>query len=394
MRSFLAIASLATLVATALAGVIYGGHAAVVTIAVLAPLGLLTVAGARQVAVSRVRVGGLRRQLALVGLLAVGQLMLAVALFARLMFVSNHDAFFMIVVVAYASLLALWAGRLTGRQALDDLQDIRITLERVGRGERRIRSGVTGSDELGQLAIDVNSMAERLTIEEDARRQLIAAVSHDLRTPITSIRLLAEAVDDQIVDPGTRTEYLRRMTTHVRQLGALIDDLFELSRLETGDLSWTMEQVRLSELLADTVEAMTPQASAGGVALRAEVGADATARANPEQIQRVLFNLVQNAIRHTPADGAVVVRAQPVDHVVEIEVADSGEGISLSDRERIFEPFVQGAARSSRTDGSAGLGLAIARAIVEAHGGRIWLADSARGTSVRFSLPVEEVAAG
>jgi signal transduction histidine kinase len=394
MRSFVAMASLATVAATALAGIVYGGHAAVVTLAVLAPLGVLTVAAARQVAVSRVRIGGLRRQVVLVGVLAVGQLMLAVALFARLMFVSNHDAFFMVLVVAYASLLALCAGRLTGRQALVDLQDIRTTLERVGRGERRVRSRVRGGDELGQLALDVNSMAERLNVEEDARRQLIAAVSHDLRTPITSIRLLAEAVDDQIVDPGTRTEYLRRMTTHVRQLGALIDDLFELSRLETGDLRWTMEQVRLSELLADTVEAMTPQASAGGVELRAEVGSDATARANPEQIQRVLFNLVQNAIRHTPADGAVVVRAQPVDHAVEIEVADNGEGIPTPDRERIFEPFVQGAARSARTDGSAGLGLAIARAIVEAHGGRIWLADSARGTSVRFSLPAEEVAVG
>jgi signal transduction histidine kinase len=394
MRSFVAVASLVTLVSTVLAALVYGHHAAVVTLAVLAPLGLLTVAGARQVAVSRVRIGGLRRQVALVGLLAVGQLMVAVVLFSQLMFVSHHDAFFTLLVVADTSLLALWAGRLTGHRALADLQDIRITLERVGRGERRVRSQVDGSDELGQLAGDVNSMAERLTIEENARRQLIAAVSHDLRTPITSIRLLAEAIDDQIVDPGTRTEYLRRMTTHVRQLGALIDDLFELSRLETGDLRWTMEQVRLSELLADTVEALTPQARAGGVALRAEVGETPTARANPEQIQRVLFNLVQNAIRHTPGDGAIVVRAQPVRHTVEIEVADTGEGIAAAERDRIFEPFVQGAARSARTDGSAGLGLAIARAIVEAHGGRIWLADSERGTRVRFSLPAAGVAVG
>jgi signal transduction histidine kinase len=393
MRSYVAVVSLAALASTALADAVYGGHAAVVTLTVLAPLGLLTVVAARGVAVSRARIGSLRRQLALVGLLAAGQLLIAVALFARLMFVSKHDAFFTVLVVAYAALLALWAGRLSGRRALDDLQEIRMTLERVGGGERSVRSEVAGSDELGQLAHDVNSMADRLSLEEDARRQLIAAVSHDLRTPITSIRLLAEAVDDQIVDPSTRTEYLRRMTTHVRQLGALIDDLFELSRLETGDLAWTMERVRLSELLNETVDAMGPQARAGGVALRAEVGAEATAHANPEQIQRVLFNLVQNAIRHTPTDGAVVVRAQSVERAVEIEVADNGEGIPLSDRDRIFEPFVQGATRSARTDGSAGLGLAIARAIVEAHGGQIWLADGADGTRVRFSLPAAEVAA-
>jgi signal transduction histidine kinase len=385
MRSFIALASLAALVSTAIAGLVYGGHAAVLTIAVLGPLGLVTVFAARQVAMSRVRIGGLRRQLTLVGLLAFGQLMVAVAVFARVMFVSHHDAFFTVLVVAYASLLALWAGRLTGRQALDDLQDIRATLERVGGGERSVRSHVGGNDELGQLAFDVNSMAHRLNAEEDARRQLIAAVSHDLRTPITSIRLLAEAVDDQIVDPSTRTEYLRRMTTHVRQLGALIDDLFELSRLEAGDLRWTMEQVRLSELLADTVEAMTPHASAGGVALRAEVGSDATAHANPEQIQRVLFNLVQNAIRHTPADGAVVVRAKPVEQAVEIEVADTGDGILPSDRDRIFEPFVQGAPRAARTDGSAGLGLAIARAIVTGYGGTLTAANR-EGRGARFDL--------
>jgi signal transduction histidine kinase len=102
----------------------------------------------------------------------------------------------------------------------------------------------------------------------------------------------------------------------------------------------------------------------------------------------VLFNLIQNAIRHTPPDGSVVVRAQPAEAGVEIEVADTGEGIPGSDRERVFEPFVQGPGREARSDGSAGLGLAIARAIVEAHGGEIWLEDAFVGTRVRFSLPV------
>ena len=101
----------------------------------------------------------------------------------------------------------------------------------------------------------------------------------------------------------------------------------------------------------------------------------------------MLFNLIQNAIRHTPPDGSVVVRAEPGDGVVEIEVADDGEGIAASDRDRVFDAFVQGASRASRSDGSAGLGLAIARAIVEANGGRIWLEDARVGTRVRFSLP-------
>jgi signal transduction histidine kinase len=136
---------------------------------------------------------------------------------------------------------------------------------------------------------------------------------------------------------------------------------------------------------------MRPHADAGGLAVLIDSGASpAYARANPEQIQRVLFNLIQNAIRHTPPDGSITVRAEPGDDEVEIEVADTGEGIDAGDRARVFEAFTQGRDRSARTNGSAGLGLSIARAIVEAHGGRIWLADDeaeAAGTRVRFSLP-------
>jgi len=194
---------------------------------------------------------------------------------------------------------------------------------------------------------------------------------------------------------------VRRLGVHVRALGALIDDLFELTRIEAGEVAWTLRQVHIDELVEETVAAMLPAAQAGGVDVRAEIDpALAPAHANPERIQRVLFNLIQNAIRHTPADGSVTVRAASAVGSVEIEVADSGEGIAAADRERLFEPFVQGADRAARADGSAGLGLAISRAIVEAHGGRIWIvADdpdaSPAGARVRFSLPraTEPVAA-
>jgi signal transduction histidine kinase len=374
-------------VAAALAGIVYGGHAAVSVAEVVAPLGVATALAAHAVAAGRERLGGLRRQLVVLGVVVAAQLAIAVALFVDLMFVSTHDAFFAALVAGYAGLLGIYAGRLTGRRALADLQRIRGALRRVADGERDVRTGVTGSDELGGLAADVDAMVSRLAVEEDARRRLIASVSHDLRTPITSLQLLTEALDDNIVDPAMRGDYLRRMTTHVRQLGSLIADLFELSRLEAGDIRWSTERVRLSELFEETVQAMQPQAQAGRVAIRVEGTHDAAADANPEQLQRVLFNLIQNAIRHTPADGSVTVRAEPGAEFVEIEVADTGQGIAPDDRDRVFEPFVQGAGRESRSDGAAGLGLAIARAIVEAHGGRIWLADCTQGTSVRFSLP-------
>ena len=174
------------------------------------------------------------------------------------------------------------------------------------------------------------------------------------------------------------------MNTHVRALGALIDDLFDLTRLEASEIEWTMERLHVEELVHEAVEAMRP--TAGSVSVRAELGAPlAPSLGNQEQLQRVLFNLIQNAIRHTPPDGSVTVRAEPVDGGTEIEVADTGTGIDPGQRERVFEPFFR--ADASRHTPGAGLGLAISRAIVEAHGGAIWLEDAPVGTRVKFKLP-------
>jgi len=388
--------ALGAAVAVGLAAITVGGmHGALVMLMILAPVGALTVGGVA-VALGRIgRFGGLRRQLALVGTIAIGQFLLAIGLLVQLMFVSRHDAAYTALVAIYAGLLGGWAARALGRRLLHDVDQVRAALAAVGDGARQISIDVAGDDELAGLASEVERMVDRLATEERARsaveaahRDLIAAVSHDLRTPITSLRLLADALRDEVVDPQSRLEYVSRIAIHVTALSALIDDLFELSRLQAGDVRWAIEQVPLDELVLETVDAMRPEADAHSVAVRTELPAGLfPVRGNPEQIQRVLFNLIQNAIRHTPADGSVTVRAQPADDELEIEVADTGSGIPLAERERVFEAFFQGSSRAARTDGSAGLGLAISRAIVEAHGGRIWVADATDGTRVRFSLP-------
>ncbi len=254
---------------------------------------------------------------------------------------------------------------------------------------------------LGQIALVVLAvvggalaayLAARLVAEErsrrkaeEARRRLVASVSHDLRTPLASLRLLVESVDDGVVSGETRDRYLGQMRTHVEALTVLIDDLFELSRIEAGDISWTMRQVEMRDLIGDTVDAMRVPAEARGVALAAELPPhQVIARANAEKVQRVLFNLIQNAIRHTPADSSVTVRAREAAGQIEIEVADDGEGIGRPDAERVFEAFYRG--DESRSEEGAGLGLAVCRAIVEAHGGRIWLDGAPPGTRVRFTL--------
>jgi signal transduction histidine kinase len=203
------------------------------------------------------------------------------------------------------------------------------------------------------------------------------------------LQLIAQGLEDGIFEPGRMREQLALMSTHVRALGALIDDLFELSRLQAGDVHWSMQQVQLDQLVQETIDAMRPHAEAGGVAVRALLDQRLTpARGNPEQLQRVLFNLIQNAIRHTPPDGSVVIRAEPArGPTVEVEVADTGAGIDPGLGGRIFEPFLQGPSRVAGQNGSAGLGLAIAQGIVTAHGGRIWVAGSGPGTRIRFSLP-------
>jgi signal transduction histidine kinase len=241
-------------------------------------------------------------------------------------------------------------------------------------------------------AVLATALAVRLAMEErsrrqieKARRQMVAAVSHDLRTPLASLRLLVEAIDDGVATGETRDRYLAEMRTHVEALTKLIDDLFELSRIEAGEIAWTMDRVELRELIDDTVAAMRAPAEASGVSLSAELPAhEVLARANAERVQRVLFNLIQNAIRHTPTDGSVTVRARSGGDGVEVEVVDEGAGVPAGDGERVFEAFYRG--DEARSEDGAGLGLAISRAIVEAHGGRIWLEDGAPGTRVRFTL--------
>jgi signal transduction histidine kinase len=367
-------------------------------LAVLVGIALVTLAGTEWVIHTRRRdtAAPIATQLAIVIGLVVAPLLVALLILGLEMFVSGDDAALVGVIVAISGVLGISAATRLSRAVSADVSAIRDGLVRVGQGERDVVLSASSAAELSELAREASSMIERLAREEtaregseEARRQLIAHASHDLRTPVTSLRLLAAAVDDEVVDGSLRREYVSRMLVHIEVLSALIDDLFELSRLQAGDINWSLEQVAVGDLVDETVAAMRVQAEARGVAVTADLPPGlAPARANPEKLQRVLFNLIQNAIRHSPADGTVVVRAEKLADMIEFEVEDRGEGIAVEDRALIFDAFYRGGPDASRSTDGAGLGLAVARAIVDAHGGEIWLAAAATGTRVRFSVPV------
>ena len=395
VRGFLTLAVCALAGGGALASV-YGLKDGLLVGLLMLAGGAPAVAGAHLLAGRRAAAGSLSRQFELGTAITVGLATLAVGAIALAMFISAHDALLMIVLLVFAGLLTAYSAHVLAGGLMRDIEAVRDGLRRVGEGSRDVVMETEAQDEIAELADAANRMTAQLgereaerDMAERARRELIAAVSHDLRTPLTSLRLLSDAVEDDLVDPETRSRYLAQMSVHLGSLSALIDDLFELSRLEAGDIQWSMQQVALDELVRETVEAMRSQAVQGKVEVRAEVnGLLAPARANPEKLQRVLFNLIQNAIRHTPADGSVTVCAETNGGHVEVEVADTGVGIDEAERDQVFEPFFRGGEGKARSGEGTGLGLTICRAIVEAHGGKIWLADSKVGFRVRFSLPL------
>jgi signal transduction histidine kinase len=383
--ALLAVASAVPGVAMAVA---YAPRDGVLTTVLLAACGLPVLVLAHWLAAHRARLGSLSRQFELGVVIAIGVALAGVGVVALLMFVSPHDALTAGLLLAFAGVIAAYAASLVARGVLADVHALRDGLTRVGGGDRDVRIATSARDELAELAEAANRMTRRLAETEAARRDLVTAVSHDLRTPLTSLRLLAQAVEDDVVDEADRRRYLEGMSVHIRSLSTLIDDLFELSRLDAGTIEWSMQRVAIGDLVEETVEAMRPHAVARRVQVRARIPSDlAAAQANPEKVQRVLFNLIQNAIRHTPADGSVTVDAATNGTTVEIGVADTGDGIAPGDQERVFEPFFRGSGDGARSSDGSGLGLAICRAIVEAHGGRIWLAEAPKGADVRFSLP-------
>ena len=247
---------------------------------------------------------------------------------------------------------------------------------------------------LGAMAAEQERAAERAA--EASRRQLVAWVSHDLRTPLAGIRAMSEALEDAVVvEPAEIADYARRISSETTRLSTMVDDLFELSRINAGALALTLGPVSTEELVAQAMEAAAPAAHQRGIHLTASADPRwPVVNGSDNELIRVLRNLLVNAIRHTPSDETIeVVAGQTADYAW-LAVQDGCGGIDPDDLPRVFDVAFRGApARSPQTGGAigetgAGLGLAIARGLVQAHGGEISVSNAGHGCRFEVRLPV------
>lgn len=328
-----------------------------------------------------------------------GLILLTIAATANLMFLSDHDALLVLVIMIYATGVMLVFSYFVASSLSAGITDVTRAAEAVRGGDLSARASESGRDEISRLARAFNEMTARLALareQEDQlnqmRRDLIAWVSHDLRTPLTSIRARAEALADGMVREDEVPRYLASIRADTLALNRLIDDLFDLATADAGGLTLDLTPCEIGDLVSDTVRAMGVVAERRGVALAGSIGDGMEAVVvSPAHIQRVLNNLIGNALAYTPAGGRIEITAKRVGHAVEIAVSDTGEGIAPTDLPHVFDRFYRGEKSRQRSElgGGTGLGLAISRALVEAHHGTISITSAlGGGTTVRFTLPV------
>jgi signal transduction histidine kinase len=333
----------------------------------------------------------LRSRLVALALVATLVGLANLAVIAWLMFLSAHEAAQVALLLVYSTAAGIGVALAAARTSVAAVDRLAATARRLADGDLDARAGqLNAGPELDIVASGLDEMAaglsaslERHRAAEEQRRDLITAVSHDLRTPLAGLRAMVEAIDERVVaDPPTVRRYATEMRGAVDSLVALVDDLFELVQLDAGALVAEPERARLDEVVRSAVAACDAQAIEKGLELETKLNGAAAAPCSP-RVTRVIQNLLQNAIRHTPADGTVRVEAHRLRDQLEVVVEDSGEGIEPAALERIFDPFWRGDA--ARAGPGSGLGLALAKRIVEALGGSIAVESEPAGGS-RFEI--------
>ncbi|HWQ83849.1 MAG TPA: ATP-binding protein [Anaerolineales bacterium] len=322
--------------------------------------------------------------------------LLNVGVTAWLMFTSLHDLYLAMVLLVFAGGIAIVFGVYYTSALSNRIKNLDLIARDLAQGNLQARAPTSGRDEIAALGNTFNDMAQQLQAAAEKQRQidllrrdLIAWVGHDLRTPLASVRAVLEALADGVIeDPESVQRYLGTARRDINALSELIDDLFEMSQIDAGGLKLNREDSSLTDLISDTLESFSELAARQKVTLEGQAGPNLDpVWMDTLKIGRVLNNLVSNALTYTPPGGTVRLIAQRRSREIEVMVEDNGSGIAPQDLPTIFDRFTRGEKSRSRSTGGAGLGLAIARGIVEAHGGQIKV-ESAPGQATHFSFTI------
>lgn len=340
-----------------------------------------------------VRRRSLRWSFAIVALAAVGGLVAGLIGTARAMFLSHHDFVVVLWIAGVAGAVSLVFALVISRQAVQGARAVQDATRQMGEEGAFVPPADLSAelaDLSSQLADASGQLAEARERErslETARRELVAWVSHDLRTPLAGLRAMAEALEDGMVADPQR--YHVQMRETVDRMARMVDDLFELSRIHAGALQLAVETVSLDEAISEAIAVSGPVASARGVHLDGFAEPGIAVRADPRELGRMLGNLVSNAIRHTPADGSVELAGRTgLGGLVVLTVSDSCGGIPDTDLARVFDVAWRGSqARTPEAAAGSGLGLAIVRGIVEAHQGSVRVDNVGSGCRFEVELP-------
>ena len=356
-------------------------------------------AAAGSVALRLLRRRSVLASLVIVAITASVVVAVGTGVIGQLMLVSGHAFRVLLLVLALSLAAGLVVAVMLGRSLTAGSRVLAGALREIGDESYSTSSPpMPATAELTGLSDELVAMQQRLAESrtreralEQSRRDLVAWVSHDLRTPLAGLRAMAEALEDGVVDdPSGVARYHRQIRIETDRLAAMVDDLFELSRIHVGQLALTMTPVMLRDLVSDVVAGADPIARARGVRLSGVAGDDALVAVDVGQMGRALRNLVTNAIRHTPHDGTVEVAygVRP-DGEPYLQVRDACGGIPAEDLPRLFEVGYRGeSARTPGADSGAGLGLAIVAGIVDAHHGKVDVVNEHPGCRFELRLPV------
>jgi signal transduction histidine kinase len=288
---------------------------------------------------------------------------------------------------AIALIITLGLGILFVRRLARPLEELRVAAEQISQGRSPPRVHITSSDELGRLGQTFNQMAESLQRSEALRRQLILDIAHELRNPLMVQQSHLELLLDNVVPPTP--EQLQTIYEQNLLLGRLVRDLQLLALADAGELQIVRVPTQFREILQRVIAHIHPTLEEKQIALEAQIADDLpTVAVDPQRIEQVLLNLLDNACRYTPPGGKIVLSAYREDGAVHVSVRDGGPGIAPEDLPHIFERFYRGDKSRARSSGGTGLGLSIAKALIEAHGGKIWAENAPQGGACfHFTVP-------